>query len=170
MPRRPPVLNSNDPIADERVIREPAGRGRDEYLPLFRLADDSESQIRAYYQTGELFVFTSTAAPLGMVLVTPHGKGQVELKSVAVVEHRQNAGIGTRMIAAVLSTLDARGVRRVVVATASSSIGPFAFYQKAGFRLTHVERDYFSPVNGYSPGLEEHGIPVRDRVWLERTR
>lgn len=71
------------------------------------------------------------------------------------------------MVAAVLADLRQRGVHRVVVGTANSSIGALAFYQKVGFRLSRIERDYFTAERGYPDGLEEHGIPMRDMVWLE---
>lgn len=39
--------------------------------------------------------------------------------------------------------------------------------QGIGFRLTHVERDFFSPENGYPSDLEEHGIRTLDMVWMD---
>ncbi len=73
------------------------------------------------------------------------------------------------MLVAVLDDLRTRGVRRVLVGTASSAIGPFAFYQKVGFRPLRIERDYFSAALGYPPGLRENGIPVRDMIWMEQS-
>jgi ribosomal protein S18 acetylase RimI-like enzyme len=72
------------------------------------------------------------------------------------------------MLAAVLTDLKARGVKHVVVGTSSSGIGQLAYYQKAGFRLARVERDFFSPARGYPEGLEENGIPLRDMVWMDQ--
>lgn len=146
----------------------PAGPDRDTYLPLLHLADDSEAQVRGYYQRGDLYVVDDEAgAPLGIVLAIPEPDGSVEIKAVAVDASRHNRGVGRRMLAEVLADLRQRGVRRVVVGTANSSIGALAFYQKAGFRLGRIEHDYFTPERGYPDGLEEHGIPLRDMVWLE---
>ena len=60
------------------------------------------------------------------------------------------------------------GVRRVVLATASADIGNLRFYQRCGFRLTHVVHDVFTEAHGYPPGLEVDGIPLLDQVWFER--
>jgi hypothetical protein len=68
----------------------------------------------------------------------------------------------------VLDDLRGRGVRRVVVGTSSSGVGQLAYYQKAGFRLLSVERDFFSPARGYPEGLTENGIPLRDMVWMDQ--
>lgn len=152
---------------DFRLV--PAGRERDAYLPLLLLADDSESQVRGYYQAGDLYAFADAdGTTLGVVLAVPEPDGSVELRSVAVAEARQNAGVGTRMLAAVLADLRRRGVRRAVVGTASCSIGPLAFYQKAGFRLWRIERDRFTPADGYPEGTRENGILLRDMVWMDR--
>jgi ribosomal protein S18 acetylase RimI-like enzyme len=149
-----------------RVV--PTGAERDAYLPLFSLADDSVDEVLAYYQTGSLFVLdTPTGAPLGIVLALDRPDGTVELKAVAVDEASHGRGVGTRMLLAVLDLLRARGVRRVVVGTSSSGIGQLAYYQKAGFRLARIERDYFGPHRGYPPDLVENGIPLRDMVWMD---
>jgi ribosomal protein S18 acetylase RimI-like enzyme len=147
----------------------PPGGDRDAYLPLLRLADDSESQVRGYYQKGDLYALDDeSAGPLGMVLVIPEPDGSVELKAVAVDAARHGQGIGKRMLAAVLADLKARGVRHVIVGTGNSSVDELAFYQKAGFRLWKIERDFFTAARGYSDGIEENGIPLRDMVWMDQ--
>jgi GNAT superfamily N-acetyltransferase len=126
-----------------------------------------------YYQTGTLLALDEgDGTPIGIVLVTDEpGGGQartVELKAVAVAEPHQGRGVGRRMLAEALQWLGARGVRRVVVGTASAGVGQLAFYQKAGFRLERVERDYFNPSRGYADDATENGIPLRDMVWMDQ--
>jgi len=141
---------------------------RDAYLPLFRLAEDSEEQLLSYYQTGELYVYRNeTGHPLGMVLVTHKAAGQVELKAVAVDETRQGRGIGQKMVKAVLAELRRAAVCHVIVGTGNCAIGQVAFYQKLGFRLCSVERDFFSAERGYPKDITENGIPLRDMVWMD---
>jgi len=147
----------------------PSGSERDPYLPLLLLADESEPQVRGYYQTGDLYAVDDEAGqPLGLVLTVAESDGSTELKAVAVDEARHNQGIGRLLLAAVLADLRTRGVRRVTVGTASCGIGQLAFYQKAGFRLFSIERDFFTPTRGYPEGTEENGIPLRDMVWMDQ--
>lgn len=148
----------------------PAGWDRNAYLPLLLLADDSESEVLGYYQKGDLYAVDdeTTRRPLGVILAIPASDGSVELKAVAVDAARHGQGIGTRMLAAVLADLKARGVKRVLVGTGNSGIGELAYYQKAGFRLWRIERDFFSRARGYPEGLEENGIPLRDMVWMDQ--
>ncbi len=153
--------------AEIRIV--PAGSDRDAYLPLLLLADDSESEVRGYYQKGDLYALDDeTLRPLGVILAIPEPDGSVELKAVAVDAALHGRGIGGRMLAAVLADLKARGVKHVVVGTGNSGPGLLAFYQKAGFRLWKIERDFFTPARGYPAGLEENGIPLRDMVWMDQ--
>jgi ribosomal protein S18 acetylase RimI-like enzyme len=150
-----------------RII--PPGEGRDAYWSLLLLADESEPQVRSYYQHGDLYTLEDeTGSPLGLVLALPQGDGEVELKAVAVTPDRHNQGIGKRLLALVLADLRTRRARRVIVGTGNSGIGQLAFYQKAGFRLWRIERDFFSPERGYPEGIEENGIPLRDMIWMEQ--
>jgi ribosomal protein S18 acetylase RimI-like enzyme len=150
----------------------PPGPARDPLIPLLRLADESEAEVRGYYQQGDLYALwgadTEPRRPLGVVLVLPVAGGAMELKAVAVAETHHNRGLGKRLLAAVLSDLRARGVGRVVVGTSNAGIGQFAFYQKAGFRFWRIERDYFTPERGYDPDARENGLAHRDMVWFDQ--
>ncbi|HET9658876.1 MAG TPA: GNAT family N-acetyltransferase, partial [Thermomicrobiales bacterium] len=137
-------------------------------LPLLLLADESKQQVRGYLQDGMLFVANDMGRDLGIVLAIPIDRAEIELKAVAVDPARHNRGIGTRMLALVVVELRNQGYLRAVVGTGNSGIGQLAFYQKAGFRLWKIERDYFSPERGYPADIEENGIPLRDMVWLDR--
>lgn len=149
-------------------IVEP-GSEREPYLPLLLLADDSEQQVRAYMKDGMLFVAEDDGWTVGIVLAIPLDAAEIELKAVAVDPDSHNQGIGKRMLAQVLPELSKRGYTRVMLGTGNSSIGQLAFYQKAGFRLWKIERDFFSPERGYPEDLKENGIPLRDMVWLDRS-
>lgn len=148
----------------------PQGARRDTYLPLFRLADDSEREIRAYYQTGQLFGLedNESGEPYGHVLVTPTSQlDTVEFKSTAIAVPIQGKGIGRQFLRDVIEYLRAASVRRIVVGTSNASVGNLAFYQKVGFRLWRIERDYFSTSKGYKATCVEDGIRVRDMVWMD---
>lgn len=145
-----------------------AGPQREHYVPLLELADGSAQQVRSYLNDGDLYVYRDVDVEVGVVLVTPRDAGIVELKAVAIETEHQGRGVGRRMLRALLDELRQCNVSRVIVGTASSSIGPLAFYQKAGFRFLEIERDYFREDRGYSRDLQEDGIPVRDMVWMDQ--
>ena len=155
-------------MADYTLIEVPAGAERERFLPLLLLADESLQQVRSYMHSGELYAFVGyDAVAVGIVLTIPAEQDSVELKAVAVDTTQQNRGIGRRMLAAVIEELRRRGVRRAVVGTANAGIGQLAYYQKAGFRLLRIERDFFSPARGYPAIMEDNGIRLRDMVWMD---
>ena len=64
--------------------------------------------------------------------------------------------------------LRGQGVTTVRVGTSSLATRELVFYQRLGFRLSHIERDYFNEARGYPPGLSDGGIPLRDMVWMDQ--
>ena len=51
------------------------------------------------------------------------------------------------------------------MSTAAADTRLLRFYQQLGFRLTHIERDVFTPSAGYPADLRVDGIRILDRVW-----
>jgi ribosomal protein S18 acetylase RimI-like enzyme/quinol monooxygenase YgiN len=144
------------------------GAERGPWIPLLELADEPDP-VRRYLHDGQLYgLVDDEERRIAAVLVVDIGDRAVELRAVAVDESVQGCGIGTRFLAELCDRFRAQGILRVVVGTASSGVRQLAFYQRLGFRLTHVERDFFSEARGYPPGLSENDIPVRDMVWMAR--
>jgi GNAT superfamily N-acetyltransferase len=150
------------------LVQIPAGPARQRWIPLLELADEP-APLRAYIDDGDLYGFVGPdGSPDGAILVIEESPGVAELRAVAVDEAQQGKGIGTLLVNAVLFVLAQRGARSAIVGTASSGIRQLAFYQRCGFRLGHVERDFFTPEKGYPADLVEDGIPTRDMVWMDR--
>lgn len=140
---------------------------RDELASLFSEADDSESEIAGYRDRGEVLVAVHAGAIVGHVqIVGTAESGLGEIKSIAVYEERRSQGVGTALIQAALGRCREKGVRRVQLATAAASIDALKFYQRLGFRIRRVIRDFYSPEHGYRP-LLLNGIPLLDEVVLD---
>ncbi len=149
-------------------IREiPAGPERRRLIPLLHLAEDSDSQLEAAIDDGVMYVVVDDAEHIGVVLALVHTPGEVELRYVAVAASHQRKGIGKAMLAHVADASRARGAKRVLVGTSSADTGNLDFYQRCGFRLQSIERDYFSPARGYPPDFVLNGLPAVDMVWMD---
>jgi GNAT superfamily N-acetyltransferase len=143
---------------------------REALRPLFELAEDSRSQLDAYLGLGEVLVARRDGAMIGHLQLVPTERpGEVELKNMAVVPEQQGTGVGRALIEAALARAAAGGSTRMRVATAAADAGNLRFYQRLGFRMESVERDAFTPATGYPDPIEIDGIPLRDRVWLDRS-
>ncbi len=158
----------DDARTPPELVEIPAGPDRLGWIPLLELADEPGPLLR-YIGDGDLYGFVGRdGVPHSAILVIEDGREVAELRAVAVAESFQGQGVGTLMMNTVLFVLAQRGVRRVVVGTASSGVRQLAFYQRCGFRLTHIERDFFTAEKGYPADLAEGGIPIRDMVWMDR--
>jgi ribosomal protein S18 acetylase RimI-like enzyme len=137
-------------------------------LPLFRLADDSEPAIAGYLARGTVLVATERGRHVGHVqMIQGDAPTTWELKSIAVVESHRGSGLGQALIAMGISHVARCGARTVVLSTGAADTALLRFYQRRGFRLRRVERDFFTPAAGYPPNLHVDGIRLLDRVWLD---
>jgi len=84
-----------------------------------------------------------------------------EVMELAVAPERHGQGIGRAIIVWLLGEARRRGKAVVLVGTANSSIGNIAFYQKIGFRMDHVRKDYF---RYYREPHYENEIQIRDML------
>ena len=99
----------------------------------------------------------------GACLVLPDRNDAAEILNLAVLPSKQGQGIGTTLLRWTLEQLSAQGIHRVELGT--GSFGPqLTFYQRLGFRVTQVQRDYF--LTHYAEPLFEQGIQHKDRLWL----
>ncbi len=135
-------------------------------MKLLVIADESEEIVREYIDEGELFeVRDNQGATVGVVLMIAESANRVEIKNIAIAPEHQGKGYGKTVIEHICRHYAGHGFSVITVGTANSSIDNLAFYQKAGFRLTHIVKDFFAK---YPEPIYEHGIRALDMVMLER--
>jgi len=105
-------------------------------LPLFRLADESESQVLSYYETGDVFVACDGNLVVGMAHVVKDDM-TIEIVSLAVIPERQGQGIGRRLIEEAINYCRLNQISRLV---------PYRFVGTEQYRflsqtgLSHLQR------------------------------
>lgn len=88
----------------------------------------------------------------------------MEIVNIAVVDKLRGHGLGRRMIAVLVKKARSLNAKTLEVGTGNSSLEQMAFYQRCGFRITGVERDYF--LKHYTEPIFEHGIQCMDMIRL----
>lgn len=85
----------------------------------------------------------------------------------------QFAGVGSALVDAVVRAAREAGCRRLWVVTTNDNVDALRFYQRRGFRLTHlrpgavdVSRETLKPE---IPPVGAHEIPLRDELELKMT-
>jgi len=137
---------------------------RDDLRALFALAEDSPQRLEASIGEGQVLAATEDDQVVGYLQLIG-----AELHSMAVAEDRQGQGVGRALVQRAVAECRAGGMRTLTVATAAADVGNLRFYQRLGFRMLRIERDAFTPGDGYPDGLTVDGIPLRDRVWVTLT-
>jgi len=153
---------------ERRIHIESYHADRGTLLPLFVLADDSDTQVSTYISIGEVLTARDDDAIIGhLQIIETDDPGVFELKSMAVNEGRQGEGIGCSLVDAAVVHCRSRDGHRLIVSTAAADIDNLRFYQRRGFRMSRVVQDVFGPSTGYVQGTMVGGIPLRDQVFLE---
>jgi ribosomal protein S18 acetylase RimI-like enzyme len=80
-----------------------------------------------------------------------------------VYSEYQGKGIGTELLKFVLSKLPDYGIERVELGTGTFGY-QLAYYQRLGFRVESVIKDYF--LRNYSEAIYEHGVQHQDMLRL----
>ncbi|WP_216701138.1 GNAT family N-acetyltransferase [Priestia filamentosa] len=131
---------------------------------LLLLADPSQEKVKEHLEKGVCFVAEEDKKIIGAYILEEKNEKSIELVNIAVKEHLHGKGIGKKLIQHVLQSTKEQGYEIIEVGTGNSSINQLAFYQKCGFRMTGIERNFF--LENYKEPLFENGLRCQDMVRL----
>jgi GNAT superfamily N-acetyltransferase len=145
------------------IIREAQAEEIEELIPLLLQAESSEGALRwSLDNLSDTVYRLDVGGELAGAATVRWNKEPVEILELAVGRGLQGQGLGRRLIEYLLGEARLRGKPALYVGTANSSIGNIVFYQKCGFRMDSVRKDYFwyqqSPV--YENGLRTRDLLV----------
>ena len=148
------------------VVTEQFSNGEAMFLlPLLLDADEGEERIRATLldPTCTAYAARLDGELVGAAVVRWEEDDTSEIVYVAVAADMRGRGYGKPIMYALQEALRERGGRVLLVGTANASLENIAFYQRCGFRMFAVRRDYFAYIQ---PPIFEHGIQLRDMLVL----
>ena len=135
-------------------------------MDLLLQADPSEEIVLEYLQRGECFVLEDEDSIIGVYVLIPTRPETAELVNVSIQEEQQGKGLGKMLIQHSIATAKSKKYKTIEVGTGNSSVSQIALYQKCGFRITHVDRDFF--ILHYKEPIFENGIQCIDMVRLSQ--
>jgi N-acetylglutamate synthase-like GNAT family acetyltransferase len=145
------------------TIREAQSEEIEELIPLLLQAELSESALRWSLENLSDTVYRlDESGELAGAATVRWRKEPAEILELAVDRGRHGQGLGRRLIEYMLAEARLRGKQALFVGTANSSIGNIVFYQKCGFRMDSVRKDYFwyHPSPAYENGLRTRDLLV----------
>jgi GNAT superfamily N-acetyltransferase len=144
------------------IIREAHDDEIEALIPILRLAEESESAVHwSLANLSDMVYRMDLDGQLVGAATVQWRNDPAEIMELAIAPERQGQGLGKQLVAWLVEEARRRGKRRMLVGTANSSIGNIAFYQRCGFRMDHIRKDYFWY---YREPHYEHGIQVRDML------
>lgn len=132
---------------------------------LLLLADPEKSLVESYLKDGFLFLAEYKGKIIGEYVLLAQGSGVIELKNVAVSAAYHGRGLGKKLVLDSIKKAREKKYKTIEVGTGNSGFVQLALYQKCGFRMERIERDFFLHYDGGTP-IIENGIRCIDMVIL----
>ncbi|MES1039668.1 GNAT family N-acetyltransferase [Peribacillus simplex] len=136
-------------------------------MHLLLLADPSRELVEGYLESGTCFVAVSDKRMIGVSFFLQKGPELIEIMNIAVDQRHHGRGIGRQLIEHAKGHAREKGYKMIEIGTGNSGIGQLALYQKCGFRITGVDRDFFN--RNYSEAIYENGIQCQDMIRLSQS-
>jgi len=126
-------------------------------------ADPSEEKVKAYLKKSHCFVGKLREKVVGVYILQPIGKDTLELMNIAVEPKLQGKGIGQILLQHAITSAKKLSAIRLELGTGTFGY-QLAFYQKAGFRVDAIDKDFF--LRNYAEPIFEMGIQHKDMLRL----
>tara|TARA_R100001143_G_scaffold63594_1_gene73187 strand:+ start:39342 stop:39815 length:474 start_codon:yes stop_codon:yes gene_type:complete len=141
--------------------------GKNEPLPygLLLLADPSKEMIDSYVKDSDVFVTLHNEDIVGVVVLLSLTTDEVEIKNIAVKPDFQGEGIGSYLIENVINIAKHKMKKNIFIGTSNSSVGQLSLYQKFGFEIVEIKKDYF--IENYTDAIYEYGIQAKHLLVLK---
>lgn len=134
--------------------------------PLLLLADPHIDMINSYIHESFLYGIPAGNEYIGVYALYPIDETSVEIKNIAVREDRQQQGIGKLLLHHAFSEAQKRGFREIIIGTGNSSISQLSFYQKLGFEVSGLKKNFFT--EHYKEPIYENEIQCKHMIVLSK--
>jgi aminoglycoside 6'-N-acetyltransferase I len=133
---------------------------------LLLLADPSKELIDEYLETSDVYIARQNDKVVGVVVLFQLTTETVEIKNVAVNPEFQGQGVGSYLIQKAVEVAALNGQKSINIGTANSSVRQLYLYQKLGFEIVDIKRNFF--INSYADPIFENGIQAKHMLVLTR--
>jgi ribosomal protein S18 acetylase RimI-like enzyme len=129
---------------------------------LLLLADPSRKLVDEYLSRGICYVATYQQEIVGVLVLIRTRPEMMEIVNVAVKEACQGRGIGKKLIYYAIEQARKLNIKTLEIGTGNPGAAQLMLYQKCGFRITWIDRDFF--VRHYPEPIFENSIQCRDMI------
>ena len=132
-------------------------------------ADPYKKMVDSYITRSTVFEVRNVDKLVGIVALLPTRPETLEIVNIAVAPEQQNLGIGTQILDKMIAAAKTAGYSTLEIGTGSNSYQQLHLYQKVGFRMSWIDKDFFInnyPKNVIEDALTFDGFILRDMVRL----
>ncbi|MCC5910033.1 MAG: GNAT family N-acetyltransferase [Clostridiaceae bacterium] len=146
------------------IVIEETSNINDSIYDLLLLADPAQKIVDEYIARGKVFVANYCGDIVGEYVLINTRPETIEIVNIAIKEEYQGKGLGKLLLKDAVNRASMHGAKVLEIGTANSSIFQLALYQKVGFRITRIDRDFF--IKHYDEPIYENGIQCSDMIRL----
>lgn len=146
------------------MVIKPIQQLQDTHYDLLLLADPDRQLIQEYVTRSYCFEAVINDTIVGILALLPTRPETLEIVNVAVSKAEQGHGLGEKLIQFALAYAKDVHYRTVEIGTGSTSFAQLYLYQKCGFRITGIDRDFF--LRHYETEIIENKLVLKDMVRL----
>ena len=133
------------------------------YIDLLLLGDEDEKMIDKYLERGEMYILDDNGIKAECV-VTDEGSKILEIKNIAVSPKFQKQGYGKKLIEFITEKYSENF--SVIQAGTGDSPLTIPFYEKCGFKKSHIVKNFF--IDNYKNPIYEEGVLLIDMIYLQK--
>jgi aminoglycoside 6'-N-acetyltransferase I len=132
---------------------------------LLLLADPSKESIDSYLDHSKVFVALLNREVIGTIVLSDLPANSCEIKNIAVKNEFQGRGVGTVLLNYAIEAAKNENYQSICIGTANSSTRQLQLYQKKGFEIKEIIKDFFT--EKYPIAIYENGIQAKHMILLE---
>ena len=110
---------------------------------LLELADPSKEHIDSYLFSGTCYLAKINEKLIGVMVLEEVNANSIEIKNIAISSFHQKMGFGTRLLRYAEEISQKQGYSTLIISTGNSSIHQLLLYQKKGFEINKIKKNYF---------------------------
>lgn len=160
------MIKQDTTFEHSSIVISPLNEEQNIPYALLLLADPSKEMIDAYLKRSTIFVAMLNLNVIGALVLFPLSAHSAEIKNIAVKREWQGKGIGKLLLDHAVEAARKENYKSICIGTANSSIGQLYLYQKKGFEITGIVKDFFT--DNYADPIYENGIQAKHRLLLKR--
>lgn len=134
------------------------------HYDLLLLADPSKKIVDDYLKRGTCFC-VEEKDPIAVMVLLPTRPETLEIMNIAVDEAHQGQGIAQKLLHFASEYAKEKNYKVLEIGTGSTGFQQLYLYQKCGFRMTSIDRDFF--LHHYEEEIIENNMVLRDMVRLQ---